>query len=266
MNKKANIPLEEYHQHPALGSTDIGRLLDRPSVFKAHRDKVVQELKKVLARDRARSKVYPVSDLGLVQMTRQRVRPSLLHQYTDPCPNCEGTGKVLSHDSILLLIERAMRRVASTTRERRLVLTVSPDMAVQIASEETGRLRALEKYIRRSIEVSDDDELGREEFRILSGKFGLLAAADPIPWYDHLLLPAEVSDHARLVADQLDALGPERVLLFARPEEDDPRVAPYRSSLAEACRRCGVHCAVVDYPVIPPAVGDLLALARGVST
>jgi ribonuclease G len=138
----------------------------------ANRQKVVQELKKVLARDRARSKVYPIGELGLVQMTRQRVRPSLLHQYTDPCPECEGTGKVLSIDSIMLLIERAVRRVASTSRERKLVLEVSPEIAVALITEEDTRLRGLEKDTRRSIEVQDDRELGREEFRILSARDG----------------------------------------------------------------------------------------------
>jgi ribonuclease G len=138
----------------------------------ANRQKVVQELKKVLARDRARSKVYPIGELGLVQMTRQRVRPSLLHQYTDPCPECEGTGKVLSIDSIMLLVERAVRRVASTSRERKLLLEVSPEIAVALITEEDTRLRALEKDTRRSIEVQDDRELAREEFRILSARDG----------------------------------------------------------------------------------------------
>ena len=143
-----------------------------------NRQKVVQELKKLLSRDRARSKVYPISELGLVQMTRQRVRPSLLHQYTDPCPDCEGTGKVMSMDSIMLFIERAMRRVASSARERRFKLVVSPDMALHMVTEESARLRALEKDIRRSIEVTDDRELGREEFRILSGKSGRELASE----------------------------------------------------------------------------------------
>jgi ribonuclease G len=138
----------------------------------ANRQKVVQELKKVLARDRARSKVYPIGELGLVQMTRQRVRPSLLHQYTDPCPECEGTGKVLSVDSIMLLIERAVRRVASTSRERRLALEVSPEIAVELITEEDTRLRSLEKDTRRSIEVRDNGELEREDFRILSARDG----------------------------------------------------------------------------------------------
>jgi len=144
----------------------------------ANRQKVVQELKKVLARDRARSKTYPVSELGLVQMTRQRVRPSLLHQYTDPCPQCEGTGKVLSVDSLMLLIERAVRRVASSTRERKFELVVSTDLAVDLATEEGSWIRNLEKAMRRSIEITDDRELGREEFRILSRKTGRELASE----------------------------------------------------------------------------------------
>jgi ribonuclease G len=143
-----------------------------------NRQKVVQELKKVLARDRARSKVYPVSELGLVQMTRQRVRPSLLHQYTDACPQCDGTGKVLSVDSLMLLIERAIRRVASSTRERKFELVVSPDLAVDLATEEGNWIRNLEKAMRRSIEIKDDRELGREEFRILSRKTGRELASE----------------------------------------------------------------------------------------
>jgi len=142
------------------------------------RQKVVQELKKVLSRDRARSKVFPISELGLVQMTRQRVRPSLLHQYTDECPCCEGTGQVLSLDSILLFVERAVRRVASSRRDRKIVLVVSPELAVHIVTDGGGRLRSLEKDTRRSIEVRDDGELSREEFRILSAKTGRELASD----------------------------------------------------------------------------------------
>jgi ribonuclease G len=108
-----------------------------------NREKVVQELKKVLSRDRARSKVFPIGVLGIVQMTRQRVRPSLIHQYTDPCPHCEGTGKVLSVESIMLLIERAVRRVAVTTKEKKLDLRVSPEF--RILSAKDGRELAAER-------------------------------------------------------------------------------------------------------------------------
>lgn len=141
-------------------------------VSDGNREKVVQELKRVLSRDRARSKVFPIGELGLVQMTRQRVRPSLLHRYTDECPCCEGTGKVLSFYTILVLIERALRRVASSSRERRLVLEVSPEIAVHLATDGSEHLRGLERDTRRSIEVRDDSELVRDEFRILSAGNG----------------------------------------------------------------------------------------------
>jgi len=137
-----------------------------------NREKVVQELKKVLARDRARSRVFPIGELGIVQMTRQRVRPSLLHQYTDPCPHCEGTGKVLSVESIMLLIERAVRRVAATTKEKKLDLRVSPEMAMHLLQTEEARLNGLERETRRIIDVRDDRSLARGEFRILSARDG----------------------------------------------------------------------------------------------
>jgi ribonuclease G len=147
-------------------------------VSEGSREKVVQELKKVLSRDRARSKVFPIGELGIVQMTRQRVRPSLIHQYTDPCPHCEGTGKVLSVESIMLLLERAVRRVAATTKEKKLDLRVSPEMAVHLLQAEEARLIGLERETRRVIDVKDDRTLGREEFRILSAKDGRELAAE----------------------------------------------------------------------------------------
>ena len=146
-----------------------------------NREKVVNELKKVLARDRARSKSFPIGELGLVRMTRQRVRPSLLHQYTDPCPCCEGTGKVLSIDSILLLVERAVRRVASSSRERKLAVLLAPEVALHVLTEEEKRVKGLERETRRSIDVRDDGELAREEFRIISTRTGEELASERQP-------------------------------------------------------------------------------------
>lgn len=145
-----------------------------------NREKVAKELRNVLLRDRARSKVFPVGELGLVQMTRQRVRPTLLHQYTDPCPFCDGTGKVLSYDSIILLIERAVRRVASSSSERMLEVVVEPELAVHLVTEEDKRLKSLERETRRSIEVKDDHDLRRDEFKILSAKTGRELATEKV--------------------------------------------------------------------------------------
>jgi len=138
----------------------------------SNRNKVVQELKRILSRDRARSKVFPIGELGLVRMTRQRVRPTLLHLYSDACPCCDGTGKVPSLDATMLAIERSVRRIVTTRRDRKLDLEVSPEIAVHILTEKDSRLRQLERETNHPIEIRDNDDFDREEFRILSSRTG----------------------------------------------------------------------------------------------
>jgi len=67
---------------------------------RSNRDKVLQELRTHLGRDRARTKALAVSELGLVEMTRQRVRPSLWHSMTTDCPTCAGSGRVFTPEVV----------------------------------------------------------------------------------------------------------------------------------------------------------------------
>jgi hypothetical protein len=85
-------------------------------------------------------------------------------------------------------------------------------------------------------------------FRVLSGEFGLVAAGEPIPDYDHLLTGDEVAAHAGRVADQLREIGPLGVVFFTRDAEADPGAQPYRSCCEEACRLAGVPCRVIELP------------------
>src|SRR5215475_7486366 len=79
---------------------------------KQNRDKVLQELRTHLGRDRARTKAFAVSDLGLIEMTRQRVRQSHLQSMTEACPTCSGTGRVFTAETILRRMERSVKRMA----------------------------------------------------------------------------------------------------------------------------------------------------------
>ncbi len=78
---------------------------------RANRDRVLQELRQHLARDRARTKAFAVSDLGLIEMTRQRVRQSHLQSMTEACPTCHGTGRVFTAEAILRRMERSVKRI-----------------------------------------------------------------------------------------------------------------------------------------------------------
>ncbi len=85
-------------------------------------------------------------------------------------------------------------------------------------------------------------------FRILSGEYGLVAAGEPIPDYDHLLGADEVAAHAERVAAQLRQLAPGRVVFFTRSAEADRAAQPYRICAEEACRLADLPCRLVELP------------------
>jgi ribonuclease G len=134
----------------------------------ANKKRVLQEMRNHLKRDRARTKVFSVSGLGLVEMSRQRVRPSLLSQLSDPCPYCTGTGKVMSLETQSNSIERLVHRIAIVTRERRLQIQANPLLALFLLEERSEHFRELCRTFDLELNVMDDAGLHVEEFRIIS--------------------------------------------------------------------------------------------------
>ncbi len=134
----------------------------------ANKKRVLVELKSHLKRDRARSKVFQVSGLGLVEMSRQRVRPSLLAQLSDACPYCTGTGKVLSLETMSTRIERLVQRISSATKERRLQIRANPTLALYLLEHRSEQFRDLCRAFDLEINVMDDPTQHVEEFRIIS--------------------------------------------------------------------------------------------------
>jgi ribonuclease G len=128
---------------------------------------VVDTLRQALRTDRARTKVYPVSELGLVEMTRQRERPSLLHYYSDDCACCAGSGKVLSLPSLAMKIERYLRRIGAHSKEKNVQLRVHPELATFLYDERTERLAALENHLGLRVDLRDDPRLRRDDVRIV---------------------------------------------------------------------------------------------------
>jgi len=134
---------------------------------KANRDRVLQELRTHLGRDRARTKAYAVSDLGLIEMTRQRVRQSHFHAMTEPCPTCQGTGRVFTAETIVRRMERAVRRLASEGRRDPIVIKFPPDVAFYVLQQEKELVKRLEKGVGFSVEMRDDPLLKPDEFKLV---------------------------------------------------------------------------------------------------
>jgi ribonuclease G len=134
----------------------------------ANKKKVLTELRNHLRRDRSRAKAFAISDLGLVEISRKRVRPSLLHFLSEECPYCRGTGKVLSFDTLANKVERQIHRIGQRTKERRVQLRVNTSFGVFLEEHRASMLESLEKQYRMRIEIQDDPRLHREDFKLVS--------------------------------------------------------------------------------------------------
>jgi ribonuclease G len=139
---------------------------------RSNRDKVLQELRTHLGRDRARTKALAVSELGLVEMTRQRVRPSLWHSMTTDCPTCAASGRVFTPEVVARRLERALKRAGHERRERQLTVRLHPEVALYLLEEEPRLLQTLTKLTGIDIELRDDPMMRLDEFRLMSRPAG----------------------------------------------------------------------------------------------
>jgi ribonuclease G len=134
---------------------------------KQNRERVLQELRTHLSRDRARTKAFAVSDLGLVEMTRQRVRQSHWQSMTAPCPTCDGTGRVFTPETIVRRMERSVRRLVIEGRKENLVVKLHPEVAMYVLEQERDLAKKLVRGARFTVELRDDPLLRPDEFKLV---------------------------------------------------------------------------------------------------
>jgi ribonuclease G len=153
-----------------LGGIIVCDFIDMES--RSNRDRVLQELRAHLGRDRARTKALAVSDLGLVEMTRQRIRASLYASMTTDCPTCSGSGRVFRPEVVTRRLERTLRRVGHEHREKSLSVRIHPEVALYLLEEEPKLLVTLAKANGLELEVRDDPMMHLDEFRLMSRPAG----------------------------------------------------------------------------------------------
>lgn len=137
-----------------------------------NRDKVLRELRAHLVRDRARTKAFRVSDLGLIEMTRQRVRPSLLNMMTEACTSCGGDGRVFRPEVVVRRLERAIKRAGRGSDERNMVVKMHPEVALYLLEEEPHFLRGMGRVAGIEVEIRDDPTILQDEFRLIAQPAG----------------------------------------------------------------------------------------------
>lgn len=134
--------------------------------------KVYEELKKEFRKDRAKVTVLPMTEFGLVQITRQRIRQSIVHSFTEACPACGGTGVVQSRTTTLNQLERWIRRFKTESKEFRLIVRVNPSIAAVLREGRISRLTKLMFKFRVHLKLETDPTIPPGDFHFLSVKQG----------------------------------------------------------------------------------------------
>jgi len=131
-----------------------------------HREQVFKALMRVLAEDKARTNVLEISELGLVEMTRKRVRQSLQSIFCAPCPTCKGSGVVKSDATLAAEIFRKVQASARGGSGQEVLLRVHPDTAHHLEVERGDALERLRALVGRKITVQPVPSYHREQYEV----------------------------------------------------------------------------------------------------
>ena len=133
------------------------------------RQKVVTALERELRKDRTRSKISHISPLGLIEMTRKRTGETLTELVTEPCPYCQGRGRVESAETVSLAIERELRRLCSESDEEGFLVTAHPEVAYHLVGSGGEVIDEVERRMRRAIYVRSNEHMHVEKYEIVPG-------------------------------------------------------------------------------------------------
>lgn len=130
-----------------------------------NKQKVINAMAEVMKKDRAKTTIYNITDLGIVQMTRKRTRESLEHILCDSCPYCEGKGRVKSAKTVAYEVLRKLKFM-SLQEGTEITVILNPQVADLLTDEERDSLEEIENSKKIRITIKKDSSLHRENYSI----------------------------------------------------------------------------------------------------
>ena len=157
---------------------------------------VERKLSDCLRQDRARIQVGRISHFGLLEMSRQRIRASVLESSTEPCPQCGGSGHVRSVSSVALQLLRGLEEILMKGATHNLVVRTRTDVALYVLNHKRGHLRDLENSFKVTLSVIADPTVsGQQSFIIDRGEqVHTLEAAKALLAAQVAAFPAQVEE------------------------------------------------------------------------
>jgi ribonuclease E len=182
---------------------------------------VERRLKECLRHDRARIQVGHISHFGLLEMSRQRIRSSVLESSTEKCPHCGGTGHVRSVSSVALQLLRSLDEMLLKGATHNLIVRTRTEIALYLLNHKRAHLRSLEERFRIAIMVNADATIGGQvSFVIEKGEqVHSLEQARALAQQPVSTAPIEEADEEESEDEEEEALESQDSAAFAADEE-----------------------------------------------
>jgi ribonuclease G len=131
-----------------------------------NRNTVYQALLEALKKDRSKTNVLPISGLGLVEMTRKRTRDTLVRTMCEPCPYCEGVGRVKSVDTVSYEIIREVTKTLKRSTAQKITVFAHPEVCASLSSEDFGLIESMEETFQKTLLIRADNNYHIEQYEI----------------------------------------------------------------------------------------------------
>jgi len=158
---------------------------------------VEKRLKDKLKTDRARIQVGRISGFGLMEMSRQRLRPGMLESTTQPCPHCHGTGLIRSDDSMALQVLRALEEEGTRKRSKEVLLKVPISIVNFLFNQKREHIALIEARYGMSVRIEADPSMVSPDYSIEKFKTATRVVPENSP---------VISGHAGLMGDPVDEI------------------------------------------------------------
>jgi ribonuclease G len=135
----------------------------------ADREKVTNALQEALRKDKQKTNILKISELGLVQMTRKRTRESLTRTLCEQCPYCEGKGFIKSQTTLCYEILRSIARDLADDHHPSITVNAHPDVVHLLLEEGSDQLEKIQKRYNTKIQLNPDPHLYQEQYEIAAG-------------------------------------------------------------------------------------------------
>ncbi|MDR0808895.1 MAG: Rne/Rng family ribonuclease [Gemmobacter sp.] len=178
---------------------------------------VEKRLKDKLKTDRARIQVGRISGFGLMEMSRQRLRPGMLESTTQPCAHCHGTGLIRSDDSLALTILRALEEEGTRKRSKEVLLRAPVAVINYLVNSKREHIALIEARYGMAVRLEADPHLVSPDYSIEKFKTAIRAVPEP---------SAAISGHAALMGAPMEEEEDPELPLDEEEDEEEGEVEP----------------------------------------